>query len=69
MINVGLYNIIIEDGRIDSDLSDFMPWEMAYALEAMIITHFDEGIDVTSDKYQQGILNAVNTLKNNLNNL
>lgn len=66
MLNVGLYNIKIEDGSIDSDLSDFMPWEFAYSLEIMIITHYQEGIDVASNAYQEGILTAVNAIKNNL---
>lgn len=70
MIKIGLYNITITDNDkvkyIDSDLSDFMPWEMAYSLETMILTHSLNGIDVTSNEYQQGILDAVNSLKNNL---
>jgi len=67
MIKIGLYNIEINrDRSINSDLSDFMPWEMAYSLETMILTHFLNGIDVTSNEYQQGILDAVNSLKNNL---
>lgn len=66
MIRVGLYTIEINDDSITSDLSDFMPWEMAYALETLIITHYIAGIDVTSNAYQEGILNAVNSLQNNL---
>jgi len=67
MIEVGLYNIVINnDNTITSDLSDFMPWEMAYAFESFILTHVLNGIDVTSNEYQQGILDAVNSLKNNL---
>ncbi len=66
MLNVGLYNIKIEDGSIDSDLSDYIQWEYADSLESMILTHHVSGIDVTSNEYQNGILVAVNSIKNNL---
>jgi len=68
MLSIGCYNIKINEVNetIDSDLSNFMPWETAYAFETMILSHFLTGIDVTSNEYQGGILDAVNTLKNNL---
>lgn len=68
MTSVGLYNIKIDvvHETITSDLSDFMPWELAYAFEEMILTHWQQGIDVSDNAYQQGILDAVNSIKNNL---
>jgi hypothetical protein len=66
MLKVGLYNISIRADSIDSDLSDFLPWEYADSLEMLILSHYTSGINVSSNEYQEGILAAVNSLKNNL---
>ncbi len=72
MIKIGLYNITIDTCEvdlnciIDSDLSDFMPWEYADSMESMILSHYVSGIDVSSNAYQDGILVAVNAIKNNI---
>ncbi len=66
MLKIDPFGIEINDESfINSDLSDFMSWERAEAMEMMILGQYIAGIDISSKEYALGLHKAVDMINRN----